>query len=65
MCWPNFVAGKLECESTEYAGAFATTATSQRLSLESVPPSATVWPLFEGGVFEDPQFVGFGEFRIG
>ena len=40
----NFLAGKLECESTEYFGAFATTMTSQRLSVQSVVPSATVWP---------------------
>ena len=40
----NFLNGKLLCESTEYFGAFTTTVSSQRLSLQSVAPSATVWP---------------------
>ena len=39
----NFLAGKLECQSTEYFGAFATTLISQRLSLQRVVPYVTVW----------------------
>ena len=39
----NVLVGKLECESTEYFGAFATTVISKRPSLQSVAPSATVW----------------------
>ena len=54
----NCSACKLECESTEYFAAFATTTTSQRLSIQSVIPSATVWLQFKGGVFGDPQFRG-------
>ena len=41
ICWTNFVAGK-QYESTEYFGAFPTTMTSQRLSIQNVAPSATV-----------------------
>ena len=40
----NFLAGKLLCESTENFGAVATAMTSQRLSIQSVAASATVWP---------------------
>ena len=39
----KFLASKLDCESSEYFGAFATTMTSQRLSIQSVAPSAAVW----------------------
>ena len=39
----NFLAGKLECQFTEYFGAFATTMTSQRLSIPDVASSATDW----------------------
>ena len=39
----NVLAGKLQCKSTEYFGAFATTLTSQRLAIQSVAPSATIW----------------------
>ena len=56
----NFIAGKLLCESTEYFIAFATTMTSQRLSIQSVAPSATVWPLFKTGVLRS-QFWWLGE----
>ena len=38
----NSSAGKLSCESNEYSGAFATTMTSQRLSVQSVAPSTSV-----------------------
>ena len=38
----NFLAGKLEWESTEYFGAYATTMILQRLSIQSVAPSLTV-----------------------
>ena len=42
----KFLAGKLYCESTECFGAFtAICMTSQRQSIHSVAPSATVWPL--------------------
>ena len=41
--WPaNFNAGLLK-----YFGAFATNITSQRLSIQSIAPSATVWPQFQ------------------
>ena len=39
----NFLPGKLLCGTTEYFGEFATTMTSQRLSVQSVAPAATVW----------------------
>ena len=37
-----FLAGKLDCESTEYFSAFATTMTSQHLSIQGIGPSAAV-----------------------
>ena len=40
----NFLSGQLKCESTEYLCGFATTITSQRLSIQNVSPSATAWP---------------------
>ena len=40
----NFLAGRRQCEFTEYFGAFATPMTSQRLSIQTVAPSASVWP---------------------
>ena len=50
-CWTkagdvlaNLLAGKLKRESSENVGAFATAMTSQRLSIQNVAPSATVWP---------------------
>ena len=30
-------------------------------SIHTIGISATIWPYFEGGVLEDPQFGGFGE----
>ena len=51
----KFLASKLECESTEYFGAFATPLISQRLSLESVAPSATVWSQFKFQVLTPPN----------
>ena len=44
----NFLPGKLYCGSTEYFDAFATTMISQRLSLQGVALSATVWQQFKG-----------------
>ena len=38
MCLTNFYPAKPKCEPTEYFGAFATTMTSQRLSIQSVAP---------------------------
>ena len=45
MSCRNLWAGK-QCEYTvtEYVGVFATTMTTQRLSIQSVSPSAIVWP---------------------
>ena len=54
MCLQIFLAGKLYCESTEYFDAFATTMISERLSLQGVAPSATVWQQFKGGVLRSP-----------
>ena len=47
----------MQSESTEYFGAFATTMASQRLSIQSVAPFATVWPEYKGE-FRDPQLWG-------
>ena len=38
------LAGTLQSESNEYFGAFATKVTSQRISVQSIAPFATVWP---------------------
>ena len=47
----KFLAGKRNANPLNtYFGAFATTMTSQRLSFQSLAPSATGWPSFEGGV---------------
>ena len=40
----KFFNGQTEYESTEHFGAFTTTMTSQRLSVQSVAPFAAVWP---------------------
>ena len=53
----KFLAGKLYYESTEYFAVFATTMTSQRLSVQSVALSAIVWPKFKGGVLRS-QILG-------
>ena len=45
-----FLAGKLQSESTEDFGAFGTTVTSQRLPIQNVAPSATVWLQLKEGV---------------
>ena len=39
-----FLADKHYCESAEYFGVFVNTMTSRRLPVQSVAPSATVWP---------------------
>ena len=46
ISWTNFLSRQKysQCESTEYFGALATMITSQRLSIQSVAISATVWP---------------------
>ena len=57
MCWRIFVAGKLQCESAEYFGAFVTTVTSQRLSIQSGAP---LWLQFQCQVMTPPIRPQFG-----
>ena len=40
----NFLPAKFNANALIYFGAFATTMTSQRLSIQSVAQFATVWP---------------------
>ena len=57
------LAGKLQCESAEYFGVLATTMTSQRVSIRSAAPSASVWPQFKGGDFDTRILEGWGSVR--
>ena len=44
MRWTNFIAGERNANLLNIFGTFATAMTSQRLSIQSFAPSATVWP---------------------
>ena len=58
----NFLAGKHQCEPTEYFGAFATTSTSQRLAYQ-FKLLLLLLPFGRNlkGEFYDPKFRGLGE----
>ena len=52
-CAGQFFAGKHNANPLNIFGAFATTMTSERLSIQSVAPAVTVWPYWKGS-FEIP-----------